>query len=179
MKHWLTFPSIQIALCVAAHALVGYYFGVFAFLFATPLFAAIIARAIFALVANYRRRVLEHVWLPVHGHYYVFKGTPIHVLEDDERRRWVSLVDVRKVVGVTANEHALALAYPGQVKAFGKPAQTHIRDEALISHLSKETDATALRFRTWVERNIAFPGRAGRKQSSDQASRDDESTGGL
>lgn len=173
MKRWLTFPSIQIVLCVAAHALVGYYFGVFAFLFATPLFAAIIARSIFALVANYRRRVLEHVWFPVHGHYYVFKGTPIHVLEDHERCRWLSLVDVQKVVGVTAGERALALAYPGQLKMLGEPAHMHIRDEALISHLSKENAATALRFRTWVERNIAFPGRAGRSQPIDRTSKDE------
>ncbi len=173
MKRWLGLPSVQIALCVIAYALLGYRLGLFAFVFASPLFAAAIVHPLLTLLSNYRRRVLEQLWFPVHGQYYVFKGMTIQVLEDADHCRWVRLVDVQKVVGVTAPEHALALTYPGRLKMMGEPAQTHIRDDALAAHLSKENEATALRFRTWVERNIVFPGattrrRLGIRMDSDQ-----------
>ena len=164
MKHWLSLPSVQIALCVSVYGLVGYYFGVIAFLFTLPVFATVMKRPLFTLVANFRRTVQEQVWLPVHGQHYVFRDVTIHVLEDDDHCRWVSLLDVQKVVGITATQRALAHVYPGRVKSMGKPAQTHIRDDALVTHLGKENQPTALRFKTWVERNIAFPGRTIRKR---------------
>ncbi len=164
MKRLLRLPSVQIALCVGAYALVGYYFGVFAVVFTAPVFATAVKRPLFALLANFRSYVRKQVWLPVHGQHYVFHDVTIHVVEDDEHYRWVSLPDVQKVVGVTATERALAQVYPGRVKAMGKPARPHIRDDALVSHLGKENLATALRFRTWLERNIAFPGRTVRKR---------------
>jgi len=175
MKRWLGFPSVQIALCVGAYALLGYRFGVFAFVFALPLFAALIARPLFALVSNYRRKMQELVWLPVHGQHYVFMGMTIHVLEDDDHWRWVSLADVQKVVGVTASERALTLAYPGRLQMIREPVQMHIRDDALVAHLGKENKPTALRFRTWVERNIAFPGRTIRKRLGIQMNNDQAS----
>ena len=36
-------------------------------------------------------------------------------------------------------------------------AQPHFSDDALIAHLRKEASPTALRFRHWAEREIAFP----------------------
>ena len=164
MKRWFGFPSVQIALCLVAYALVGYRFGVFALLFALPLFAAVMARSMFALVSNLRQRMLEQVWFPVHGHYYVFKDITIHVLEDDDHCRWVNLLDVQKVLGVTASERALGLSYPGRLRNMGQPAQAHIRDDALVAHLGKENKPTALRFRNWVQRNIVFPGQTIRKR---------------
>lgn len=164
MKRWFGLPSVQIAVCVGAYALIGYSFGAVAVVIASPVFAAVIRRPLFALLANFRSTVRKQVWLPVHGRHYVFHNVTIHVLEDDDRYRWVSLHDVQKVVGITATERALAQVYPGRVKAMGKPTRPHIRDDALVIHLSKENQATALRFKTWVERNIAFPGRTIRKR---------------
>lgn len=159
MKRWLQLPSVQIALCCSAYALLGYRFGVFALVFSAPLFGALMARPLFALLANFRSNVRKQVWLPVHGRHYVFHQATVHVLEDEDHYRWVSLADVQRVVGVTATARALEQAYPGRVKPMGQPSCPHIRDDALVSHLGKENQATALRFRTWVERNITFPGR--------------------
>lgn len=68
------------------------------------------------LASSIRYKLRERVWLPVHGQHYVFKGIAIHVLEDDDHCRWVSLADVHKVVGATAGERALAAVYPGRLK---------------------------------------------------------------
>ncbi len=159
MKRWLGFPAVQIALGVACYGLVGYRYGVFTFLFLAPLFAVLMKWPLFALVANFRRRMLEQVWLPVHGQHYMFRDVTIHVLEDADHRRWVSLADVQKVLGALAGERTLATAYPGCLKIIGEPARPHIRDDALVTLLGKVNQPKALRFRTWVERNIAFPGR--------------------
>ena len=155
---WLSFPSVQIAVCVTVFLLVGWRWGPFAMVWTSPLLAAAICRPVMNLVANLRHTVLAHTWLPVHGQHYVYKGVTINVLEDDEHRRWVSLADARKVVGFTATERALTLAYPERCQHFGKSG-AYLRDDALVEHIGKENNPAALRFRTWAERTIALPGR--------------------
>ena len=163
MKKWLAFPSVQIALCIGIYGLVGYYLGRMAVVWTSPLFAAAIARPLMSLASKIRHKLRAYVWMPVHGLHYSFRDVTIRVVEDDDRCRWVNLADVRKIVGVTASDGALATTYPDKVKAMGKPAQVHMRDDALVAHLGKVNQPTALRLRTWVERNIAFPGRRVRK----------------
>ena len=155
---WLSYPSVQIALAVTLYLLAGWRWGPFVMVWTAPLLAAAVCVPIMNLVANLRHRVRETTWLPVHGQHYVYKGVTIQVLEDEERRRWVSLADARKVVGVTASERSLAVTYPGRCEHFGK-AGVYLRDDALVEHLGKENDPGALRFRTWAERTIALPGR--------------------
>lgn len=163
MTRWLRLPSIQIALCLAVYALVGWKLGPFALVLASPLLAAAIARPLLTLLANFRHGVREQVWRPVLGQHYAFKGTTIRVLEDHDHCRWVCLADVRKVVGTTASERALAVTYADRVQQMGRPGQAYLRDDALIEHLSKENNPVALRFRTWAERDIAQPAKRIRK----------------
>lgn len=158
MKRWLGFPLVQIALCVVTYALIGYYLGKVPFVWTAPLFAYAVSRPLMALALDIRRLLLERVWLPVHGTHYVFKGVTIHVAEDNARCRWVCLADVRRAVGIEANERALAAAYPGCVQGMGQPVQTYMRDDALIVHLGKINELAVLKFKTWLERSVAFPG---------------------
>lgn len=163
MKRWLTFPSVQIAMCLAVFGVFAWRAGPFATVIASPLLAVVIAYPAYNLVANIRHGMRERTWLPVHGHRYVFKGTTIHVLEDDDRCRWISLADMQKVAGVTASERALELTYPERCKRMGRSGQPHLRDDALIEHLGNESKPVALRFRTWVDRDVSMPGRKIRK----------------
>ena len=163
MKSWFNIPAVQISLCLAAYAALGYYLGKFALVFASPLLAAFIARPVMALVSSFRHGVRSAVWLPVHGQHYVHGGITIHVVEDDNHCRWVSLADVRKLVKTIPNERTLANTYPGRLQSMGTPASPHMRDDALIAHLSKVNQPAALKLRTWAERNIALPGRKIRK----------------
>lgn len=158
MKQWLAYPSVQIALCTACYALLAYWTDKWTVVFVSPLYGAVIARPLINLVANLRQALRAQVWLPVHGQHYVFKGTTVHVLEDEEGWRWVRLADVQQALGGPAlNARQLALVYPERLELMGTPGQLHMRDDALIAYLGKQKDATALRLRTWVERNIAFP----------------------
>jgi prophage antirepressor-like protein len=105
----------------------------------------------------------------VHGTHYVFKDTTIHVLEDDDTWRWLPLADVERVLGRKLNARLLAITYPDRLELGGKPARMHMRDDALIEHLSKLSDPMALRFRTWVDRSVALPARRIRQRAAGQA----------
>ena len=158
MKRWLALPSVQIVLCLLVYALIGFRMGPFALVLTSPLLAAALAYPLLTLMANLRHKAREHTWFPVHGKHFVYKGTTIEVLEDDDHCRWISLADIRKVVGLTASERALTVVYPGRFQLFSR-GRPYLRDDALVEHLGKENAQSALRFRTWVEHDIAFPGR--------------------
>ena len=158
MKQWLSNPAVQIVLILCVFALVGYKFGVFGIVITAPGFAAALARPVINLVGNIRHGMRENVWLPVHGHHFVFKDVTIHVLEDESHFRWVPLAEARRVGGVSASEALLEATYRKRFQRMGKTNQAYLRDDALVEYLSKSSDAVALRFRTWVDRTVAMPG---------------------
>ena len=164
LKRLLSYPSVQSGLCVAAYAWAGDRFGARGLVIAAPLLAAAIVRPLMNLLANFRYNVRAQVLLPLHGKHYAFKGITIHVLEDVDRCRWIPLADVRKVAGMTASDSALEITYPERFMRMGKGAQPHLRDDALVEHLGKENNPVALRFRTWVEREVSFSSRRIRKR---------------
>jgi hypothetical protein len=165
MPQWLSLPSVQVALCTACYLLLGYWTDKWTVLFVSPLYGALMARPLMNLLASLRQVIRSRVWLPVHGQHYVFKGTTIHVLDDAGGWRWVRLADVQQVLETALNARVLAITYPERLEMMGRPAQMHMRDDALILHLAKQNDATALRLRTWLERNIAFPAQRARQRA--------------
>lgn len=162
MKQWLHSPLLQIAVILGGYAWLGHYLGVFAIVWSSPLFAALLARPLMALASTVRRLIREYVWRPVHGKHYVFRDVRVRVLEDDGRFRWVCLADVRRVVPSVAGDRALELTYPDLFRTMGKPAQSYLRDDALVLHLSKQGNLTSFKFRTWVERAVVSPGQKAR-----------------
>jgi hypothetical protein len=174
MKNWLSFPSVQIALCTLVFGLIAYWltdsiFGRVMLLFVVWGYGAAVSRPLINLVANFRHTVRAGVWLPVHGTHYVFKDTTIHVLEDEDNWRWLPLADVELVLGRKLNARLLAVTYPERLELGGKPARMHMRDDAVIEHLSRLSDPVALRFRTWLERSVALPARRVRQRAAGQA----------
>jgi hypothetical protein len=165
MKQWLDLPSVQVFLCTLGYALLAYWTDRWTVLFTSPLYAALMARPVINLIANTRHGFRSAVWLPVHGQHYVFKNTTMQVLEDDEGWRWVKLADVESALGTKLNERVLTATYPDRLQVMGKPARMHIRDDALITHIGKQNDPMSLRFRTWLERNVAFPAERARENS--------------
>lgn len=158
MKQWLGYPSVQIVLCLAVFSGIVWQFGPFGTVIAAPLLAAAIARPVLSLIANIRHGMRERVWLPVHGQHFTFHDVRIRVLEDESHCRWVCLADARKVAGIGASEAALEATLGPRFRRAGKPLLPYLRDDALVEYLAKSTDATALRFRTWVDRTVAVPG---------------------
>jgi hypothetical protein len=119
--------------------------------------ALLILRPLIELAGELRHRLREAAWREVEGRHYAFRGRPIQVLEDADRRRWVRIDDVRSVVGFSATDGALELTYPAGFRRLGRDA--FLSDEALVVHLAREPTPAALKLRHWAEREIVFPAR--------------------
>ena len=150
---------LRLALCAALSWCVWRLLGLAPMVATAPLWGIALAKPLVDLISEARHGMRRHVWKPLEGRHFVFRGMPLQVLEDADHRRWVRAADVRRIVGHTASNGALALTYPNGWRLLGQPAEPHFSDEALIAHLTKESAPEALRFRHWAEREIAFPAR--------------------
>jgi hypothetical protein len=82
----------------------------------------------------------------------------VDVVEDADHHRWLRAADVRRIVGHTASDGALALTYPHGWRPWGHPPQPYWRADALLTHLAKERSDCAVRFARWVQRTVELPG---------------------
>jgi hypothetical protein len=156
----------RLALCLFASWLVWRIGGLVPMVCTAPLYGVLLAKPLIDLSSDLRHQTRALVWRPLEGRHYVFRGTPVQVIEDESCVRWVRAADVRRIVGFTASDGALALTYPNGWRLIGKPPEPHFSDEVLLTHLRKENSAQALRFMHWAERTIAYPARRLRERIS-------------
>ena len=156
--------AVRLAACTLLAWLVWRSFGLTSMVTMLPLFGIALARPLLDLASAIKHQMHRAHWRDVEGRHYAYRGRPVRVVEDDQRRRWVRLADIRAIVGFTASDGALAVTYPDGVLAIGRPPLPHVRDEALLAHLAKERSPEALRLARWVEREIAFPARRERER---------------
>ena len=135
----------------------------FLFVFALALSGPLLARPLLDLAGDLRRQMRAAVWASREGRHFVFRGTPVTVREDVDHRRWIRVADLRRIVGFTASNGALALSYPQHWRA-DAPGDGWLEAEAAIIHLRREPGAQALRLSQWVEREVAFPARRQRER---------------
>ncbi|HEY3635680.1 MAG TPA: hypothetical protein VGK95_11560 [Caldimonas sp.] len=156
--------AVRVAACSLLSWAVWRWFGLAPMVGTVPLFGIALAKPLIDLASEVHRAMNHAHWRDVQGEHYAFHGRPVRVLEDVEHVRWVRLADVRAIVGFTATDGALAVAYPDGVRRLGRPAEAYLRDEALLAHLAKERSPEALRLSTWVDREIVFPARRERER---------------
>ncbi len=164
LLRWLRYPSVQIALCTLAYAAIAWRMSAFWIMMTGVAWAIAIARPLINLVANAQYSVRAAAWLPVHGKYFAHKGVTLRVVEDEDHCRWIHLADARRVAPGIAADRVLVATYPGRVQRMGQPQVLHVRDDALVEHLGKTMDGNALRFRTWIDHDIALPAAKERKR---------------
>ncbi len=169
--------GLRLLLCAGIAFAVWRLLGLVSMVLTLPLFGIALARPLIDLASDLRHATRVAVWQAVEGRHFVYRGVPVQVLEDADRRRWVRAADVRAIIGHTASNGALALTYPSGWHAMGRPAQPHFSDTALLAHLEKERSPEALRFRHWVEREIAFPARRRRARAGVKPATADPRTG--
>ena len=147
----------RLALCAGIGWLVWRIGGLVPMVAVAPLVGIALAKPLLDLASDLRHQANARALKPVQGRHFVFRGTPVDVIEDADHRRWVRAADVRRIIGTTATDGALALTYPSGWRQFGRPGTPYFSDDALVAHLTKERSPEALRFLHWVERDIAFP----------------------
>jgi hypothetical protein len=151
-------------LCAAASWLAWRFGGIFGVCASLALWGLAFSRPLIDPVIEMNRQARTATLKPLEGRHAVFRGLPVQVLEDADHVRWVRAADVKRIVGYTASEAALALTYPAGWRRLGSPSMPHFSDEALLAHLAKERAPVAAKFRGWVEREIAFPARRQRER---------------
>ena len=157
----------RLAVCVLVSWCVWRLGGLAPMVATAPLYGVLLAKPLLDLMSDMRHQTRVLVWRPLEGRHYVFRGTPVQVIEDDAHVRWIRAADVRRIVGFTASDGALALTYPDGWQLLGQPPEPHFSDEALITHLRKENSTEAARFMHWAERTIAYPARQLRARRSE------------
>ena len=127
------------------------------------LYAVALPKPLLDLASELRHLYRRAHWRDREGRHYVYHGLPLTVHEDIDHQRWVGLAGVRTIVGFTASDATLRVTYPDAWQMVGRPPAPCLRDDALIAHLKTECAPAALKFRHWVEREIAFPARRRRE----------------
>ncbi len=156
--------ALRVAGCAVVTWIAWRVFGAAGLVFAAPLLGLAFARPLVELAAAGSRAIHRAHWRDVEGRHYAFRGRGVRVLEDAGGRRWIRLGDIRAIVGFTASDGALALAYPEGVRRIGRPVEPYIGEAALLAHLGKERGPDAIKLRAWVEREIVFPARRERER---------------
>ncbi|MEO6745001.1 MAG: hypothetical protein ABIS28_04000 [Caldimonas sp.] len=151
--------AIRLALCGLVTYVAFRFGGLTTAVPTVVLYAIALPKPLLDLASELRHGVRRAHWRDREGRHYVYHGMPLTVHEDVDHRRWVGLVGVRAIVGFTASDATLRVAYPDAWQMLGRPAAACLRDDALIAHLKTERAPAALKFRHWVEREIAFPAR--------------------
>ena len=164
MPQILVRALIIIVLCSLFSWAAYHFINAFAMVLSLPLFGVALSRVLIDLIAELRHGERALSMAHLDGHYFSYLGVPLQVVEDEEHGRWIPTAEVRRIVGDVATDRALALTYPNGWRAFGKPEQGHLRDDALLTYLSKQPSMRAIKFKNWAERNIAFPARRQRER---------------
>lgn len=123
---------------------------------------ALLASPLLELASDLRHATRRAALRGIEGRHVEYHGRPIAVVEDADHRRWVRIDDVRRITGNPTSDRALELTYPDGVAWIG--GRAYLADDALATHLAKETAPQALRFAHWAEREIAFPARRTRER---------------
>jgi len=164
MKQVLAMLALRVALCIAVSWLAWWSAGATGFVTSLALWGLALARPLLDLAAELRHTLRHAVWHELEGRFHAYRGTPVQVLEDDDGGCWLRVADVRRIVGFTASDGALALSYPQGWRSAGRPPEPHLSTEALLRHLGKESSSEALKFRHWVEREIDYPAQRRRER---------------
>lgn len=149
----------RLALCAAITFTAWRFGGTIPAVTSLALVGVLLARPLIELIGHLVHQLRALAWRDIEGHHHAFQGIPVRVFEDEAHRRWVSIADVRRILGSFSSDATLARLYPEGWRRIGRPPRGCLSDEALLQHLAKTSTDLGGRFRLWVERDIAFPAR--------------------
>lgn len=124
------------------------------------LFSRIVVDAAAELGWQLRRTALA----PMGAKHYSFQSVPLRVIECDEYCRWIRSDDIRRVLDHFPGDATLQHLFPVGFARMGKRKQGYLRDDALLVHLAQASVPQAIKFKVWVERNVAAPAHKIRQQ---------------
>ena len=162
MQHYFWRVVGALLVCGVAVWVLFNWLGAIGLVLCAPLIGVAFTRLVIDVSAEFGWGIRSAVLAPLSGKHYVYMGFNLRIVEDEDFARWMSLRDVRRIVGSGATDKALSQTYPSGYQILdGKP---HLRDDALLLYLAREPSTPAVKLRNWVDRNVSFPGRTERKR---------------
>ncbi|MEO7338714.1 MAG: hypothetical protein ABIV63_19250 [Caldimonas sp.] len=156
--------ALRLALCAGVTWLAWRFGGLTSAVGTIVLYAVALPRPLIDLASELRHQTRRAHWRDVEGRHFAYHGSPVSVHEDIDHRRWIRVRDVRTIVGFTSSDAALAVTYPNGWRLMGRPPEAHLREDALLAHLTKERSPATAKFCHWAEREIVFPARRQRER---------------
>jgi hypothetical protein len=149
--------AIRIGVCLVVSWLGWRMGGAYGLGSSLALYGVLLAHPLVELAGELRGRLREEAFRPIEGNFWSYKGRRLTVIEDEQHVRWIKALDVARIIGVTLNHASLEQNHPQGYRRFGElPC---FSDETLLLFLAKQSSPEAIRFRNWVEKDIAFPAR--------------------
>ena len=147
--------SLRLAVCVGVTFVAWLGMGLIALPICAPLFGVLLARPILDFMSTTHRVAKTLALADVEGQYYVHRGTPLSIAEDENHVRWVSVRDIRKVLEGFPRDAVLARQYAQDFREGS--VGTLLRAEALLHYLGRASEPAALKFKIWLEREVVRP----------------------
>jgi hypothetical protein len=157
-------PKILVSIVLRLTVCLGVCFALWRFMGAVgiavsaPLFGVLLAKPLFELADEIRSSARTLAFSKVQGRNFEHRGFRIDVVEDDRHHRWISLKDVRKLIPSLPRPTVLQSQFPGGVQEDRAISGHRIQVEALIQYLAKSTEGDSIKFRNWLDRDVALPG---------------------
>jgi hypothetical protein len=148
-----------LAVCAGFYWLTHDLLGPLVWLFVAMLAGPVFTRVLIDLAAELGWRVRIQQLDALSGTHYRFQTFTVHVVEDDDHCRWIATDEIRKIVGSLVNDRILAQSFPSGHQYLGKDQRGYLRDDALMAHLIHINTPQAIKFKNWVERDVAFSAR--------------------
>lgn len=157
MPQLLLTIGIRLLVCAFVAWLFWRWKGPFGLVFAAPLWGVAFAKPVLDVLSTLRHTAKAMAYASTEGRHFEHHGHAIDIVDDEDHHRWLSTADVRKVIPGLPREAVLQRQFPAGVRDDRSRKGHRIDAEALISYLSKSTDSDTLRFRNWLEREVARP----------------------
>ena len=164
MLHLLRQSLVASAACVGFYFLTRELLGPIVWLPLAVLIGALFSRILIETAAELGWQLRRHAVGPMSGKRYRFQSTPLHVIECDEYCRWIRSDDIRLLLNRLPNDATLQRLFPVGFAHMGKLQRGYVRDDALLIYLAQANSPLAIRFKVWVERNVAAPAQKIRRQ---------------
>jgi len=145
---------------MASAACIGFYFltrqllGQVVWVFLAVLVGVLFSRIVINAAAELGWQLRRMAIRPMEDQNYQFHGVPLRVIECEEHCRWILSDDIRRVLHHFPNDATLQRLFPVGFACMGERQRAYLRDDALLHYLSQ-----AIRFKVWVDRNLAAPAR--------------------
>lgn len=152
------------ALCVGFYFLTRNVLGPLVWVILAPLVGISFTRVVIDVAAAMNWEIRYQALKPYQGVHYSFQSITMCIFEDDDHCRWLPTKDLRKVLPALPSDAMLQSTYPRGFQWVFKPPQPHLRDDAVLHYLRSAQTSQAIKFKNWMDRNVAFPAVKARKE---------------